>query len=236
MNFEIVPLYYWGGTLVSAERTVGDKVFVRILTSQPWCKADDTMWVYPDQLKEAGEHLVCPCILRLTRDELKYASEVGTRIMQLAISKKYKADKYGKQSASKRLADNVMGYTAELVVAKALGLDWQPEKEYSKNSPDVGKYIQVRYSYSDKNRLIVRPHDHDSHLFVFVTGKKDKFTIHGCIEGKKAKQEEWLASPNNRPPAYFIPKEKLHYIPVTERTKLYYEYGYTDYSLPGTSS
>lgn len=85
---------------------------------------------------------------------------------------------------------DVMGAIAELVVAKHLGVYWEPKNETYKD-PDVGTNWQVRWRDTEEGRvtreLIVREDDPDDHRYILVTGNNRHYKIHGWILGADAK-------------------------------------------------
>lgn len=74
--------------------------------------------------------------------------------------------------------------------------------------PDVGRF-QVRHTSLPDGKLIVRRNDPDQDIFVLVTGSAPEFEIVGGIRGQDAMKEEYRQSPNGRPPAWFVPQDKL---------------------------
>jgi len=212
----MVDLYYWGNTLVEVvgDRVENGTVLIRTLERKLWVDKWQVICVFVDHLAPAGPHIKCPVVVELCDGEIAWATEIGQQIMKDTISKGSSTKKYGKQPSNRRELDNIMGYLAELAVSKLLQLPWNPTMSYLKKSADIGRHYQIRYAHSSYRRLIVRPNDSNTDLFVFVTGNKHKLTVWGCIEGKKAKQVIYLDSPSNRPQAYFIPKENLTYLPA----------------------
>jgi hypothetical protein len=107
-------------------------------------------------------------------------------------------------------AIHVYGTWAEMVVAKALGCYWEPTVDTFK-SPDVGQNIQVRWAERPEHRLIVRPADDASHVYVLVSGFGPDFEVRGWMDGASAKREAYHTElGNGRPPVYAIPSEVLY--------------------------
>ena len=105
---------------------------------------------------------------------------------------------------------HIEGCLSEFAVAKYLNVFWSGKLGIY-TPGDVGS-IEVRSSQKYENSLIVRKGDLDQAKFVFLTGVNGSYLIHGWITGSEAKQDRYLRSPNNREPAYFVPKNKLQKI------------------------
>lgn len=103
---------------------------------------------------------------------------------------------------------HIQGAIGETAVAKYLNIYWGGLVNTFKVGGDVGKY-QVRTSKN--NYLLIRPNNKDDDIYIAV--KSINVTEHillGWMTGKEAKQEKWKKSPNNRPPAYFVPDSSLN--------------------------
>lgn len=145
--------------------------------------------------------------IRITLEWYEYsiAAEVGKLRTMTAIRHGIPS-KYG--ASSNAWTDDIEGAAAEMAVAKYLGVYWGGSMETFK-AADISEKIQVRQTKYESGRLIVRSEDRDDHVYVLVTGTIPNLTIHGWIEGSEAKQDIYLDSPNDRPPAYFIPQSQL---------------------------
>ena len=141
--------------------------------------------------------------------EYAMASDVG-RMRSLASIRQGLKHKYGMVTAG--WTEGIEGACGELAVAKVLGIYWDGSVNTFK-SPDVGD-LQVRTRSKDHYDLIVRPEDSSSEIFVLVTGTCPSYAVHGWIRGADAKQREFLKDYGNRPPAYFVPKNRLR--PIEE--------------------
>jgi len=79
-----------------------------------------------------------------------------------------------------------------------------------KSLADLVSDVEVRTRSKDYYDLLVRADDQDSKRFVLVIRKGPKsFEVIGWIKAKEAKQEQWIKTYGNRPPAYFVPKSAL---------------------------
>jgi len=74
---------------------------------------------------------------------------------------------------------------------------------------DVGSLVQIRSTIHENGCLIVRNDDDEYHYYVLVVGEIPRFGMAGWIKGVDAKRRRFVRSPNNRPPAYFVPQKEL---------------------------
>lgn len=131
------------------------------------------------------------------------------------------SEKYGMSGASEEEAKtlDIMAVGAEMLVAKTLNLYWHPDlKRQSREEPDVGRAVQVRWTPHDHGRLIFHDQDYDEQYYVLVTGSPlGKLRIRGYIKGEDCRREEWWTTPKpNRPKAYYVPQSALK--PIRERS------------------
>lgn len=112
---------------------------------------------------------------------------------------------------------DIMGSIAELVVAKHLGIYWEPKNETYKD-PDVGTCWQVRWRDTEDGRvqreLIVRDDDPDDHRYILVTGNNRTYYVHGWIAGREAKLGQ-QKNHGNYGAAWFVPADQLK--PLTKQ-------------------
>jgi hypothetical protein len=147
-------------------------------------------------------------IIELTKEEFAYAAQIG-RLRQEEALRKNLPDKYGFDGVG-GLAVHVEGAAGELAVAKALNITWDATVNTFKSLADLVSNIEVRTRSKDYYDLLVRSDDKDESLFVLVTRKSPRtFDVVGWIKAKDAKQEQWVKTHGNRPPAYFVPKTVL---------------------------
>ena len=143
-------------------------------------------------------------IIRLTPMELFTAAMIGVG-RQCKSQQDKRHDMHG-MKADMGFHYSIIGACGEAVVAKFLGYFWLGSIDTFK-APDVGAY-QVRTSTRDY--LIIRKGDRDEEIFIGVRKLNDlQYDILGWIIGACGKQNEFLQSPADRPPAWFVPKERL---------------------------
>lgn len=98
-----------------------------------------------------------------------------------------------------RVAEYAESITAELCVARYLGLDFDVEASQGKRYADVGKGIEVRWTKYVGGSLIVYPNDRDTDVAVLVVGKSPDYYIAGWIpvsfarraRFKNPRQDSW---------------------------------------------
>lgn len=103
--------------------------------------------------------------------------------------------------------EDIEGACAEQAVAKVLNRYWGGGIGTYK-AGDVGP-LQVRWTASHNNSLIIRDQDDDMAVYILVTGLCPFYQVQGWIKGIDAKQDIYLRGPNDRPPAYFVPASAL---------------------------
>ena len=111
------------------------------------------------------------------------------------LMRRFKAIERGAQNNSSYkqadpLSTDVHGAIAEALVAKTLGLYWNPAT-YDRSRADVGFDIEVRSTPNPNGKLAVRPADKDSRKFYLVVGLYPDIKIVGWIYGKEAKQDKY---------------------------------------------
>ncbi len=150
--------------------------------------------------------------MEITLDWHEYAmaSEIG-RLRRITALSRNSQNAHG--GVNLGWTEDIEGAAAELCVAKGLNMYWNGGIDTFKD-PDLGINIQVRWTPSHSNSLIVRPADSDEDYYILVTGQIPTMKVHGYVQGKYAKDEYWLRAPNGRPPAYFVAKDYLR--PIEE--------------------
>jgi len=107
--------------------------------------------------------------------------------------------------------NNALGAVAEFAVAKALGVYWTGM--FTKNV-DVGADLEVRYTESNGNSLIVHDSDPDDRIFILVTGLLPELWLQGWMRGEKAKSKSYWRkmqrADGSDSSAYFVPQENLN--------------------------
>lgn len=151
----------------------------------------------------------------LTEAELNMAAGVGVARHMQAL-RENRPDRYGARRDD-GWTIHIEGAAGELAVAKAMGRYWHAPVGTFRRGGDVGP-IQVRTRSDPTYQLLIRPGDRDSDVFVLVTGIAPNFTVHGWIRARDAKRPEWLHPHGGRPPAYFVPQDALHPLPVETQT------------------
>lgn len=148
----------------------------------------------------------------LTWHELHRGADVGV-LRNLTAWRNGMRSTYGEHPTDGRWERHVNGAIGEQVIAKALGLYWQPNIGGRDVEGDVGRW-QVRTSA--RRGLIIREGDLDEAPFVLVVGTPPRFTIVGWLYGYEARQLGREQDYNNgRPPCIEVDRELLH--PWVER-------------------
>jgi len=110
---------------------------------------------------------------------------------------------------------HIEGAAGEFAAAKALGVFWSPTVN-SYKSADIAPNIQVRTRSKSDYDLIIREDDNPDHAYVLVVGQSPEFEVIGWIWGRDGKRPEWIKTYGGRPPAWFVPQDKLR--PLSELT------------------
>ena len=95
--------------------------------------------------------------------------------------------------------------TAELIVARYFGLDYDARQNNGKHHADVGQGLEIKWTKYESGHLIIYPNDRDSDVAVMVVGKSPTYRIAGWIPvqfAKRAKykhrsQESWWIEQHN---------------------------------------
>jgi len=108
---------------------------------------------------------------------------------------------------------HTQGAMGEICVAKVM--DRYPKFSVDTfKAADISENVQVRTSLRHEARLRILPNDNPEHYYVLVTGTGPVYCVRGWIKGSEGRQEEYISAPNNRPPAYFVPQDKLYPISI----------------------
>lgn len=133
---------------------------------------------------------------------------IGGCCRQVNAIRTGRRDTYGPTDRASAWGVHIEGAAGEIAVARRTGLYWSGRRQWA--PADIGVNLQARTT-SPGNRLIVRARDSDDAVFVFVTGQIPRFTIHGWIVGRDAKDPAYLADPTGDGyRAYFVPADRLH--------------------------
>lgn len=143
----------------------------------------------------------------LTHDELAHATRVGEQRTEYALSRRWRGG--AGQPRWKVREHNVLGACGECAASKGTGLPWEPVAGLQRGAADVGPY-EVRTRPADGYwKLIIRPPVEPDALFLLVV----QWTPHDYELGGWCCGADALAipleSPNDRPPAHWVPYENL---------------------------
>ncbi len=81
--------------------------------------------------------------------------------------------------------------TAELIVARYFGLDYDARQNNGKRHADVGQGLEVKWTKYESGHLIIYPNDRDSDVAIMVVGKSPSFRIAGWIPVQFAKRAKY---------------------------------------------
>ena len=146
-----------------------------------------------------------PIQINLSPAEIQMAAFVGIQRTVQCIQGTGVNHRYGAKD-TEAWQRSIEGALGECALAKHLDHFW------SKGTPgatDVGPH-DVRATHHANGKLIVHPGDDDNRRYYLVTGILGKYTIHGFMYGKDAKQQKYWADPQNTGRwAYFVPQSDL---------------------------
>lgn len=152
--------------------------------------------------------------IRLTSNDIRWATQVGQVRWRRAVNKGSKA-----RFAGAKEAHHLMGAAGELAFCRALSLPWPASIDsYSdEGKPDVYPNWEVRTAPRMRGVKVV-PTDPDSRLVVWVVGdvpaKDPVYTVMGYIRAGGAKRHaEWFEDPGGRDRAFWkVPEARM--IPI----------------------
>lgn len=131
---------------------------------------------------------------------------------QSGILRQIEALKHGRRPRYGQPLDdwgvNIEGCAAEMAVAKAYGLYWEPVARRPEDLAGDVSTLQIRSTWRENGRLIIHEHDPDDAPFILVTGKVPAFTIRGWIYGRDGKAVEFWDEGDGRA-AYFVQQSAL---------------------------
>lgn len=166
--------------------------------------------------------------VRLTDSELDSATQFALEFWDIHNrSTGMNHDANIQMSLRKQFSKCMMGFRAELAVAKFLGLEWKPKLHPVRNSADLGEDIQIRAISNANQEMIIRKADQKfgrmHHRYILVHAHKNPkvYTIIGWTFGINvlSKKEYWTNKGNGRPFAWFIPQEDLYGMGMWDKSK-----------------
>lgn len=147
----------------------------------------------------------------VSKDELDGAVAHGKELHRLAIEAG-RPDRHGLKNSTDEI--HVLGAIGEMVVAKFLGVAWEPTQDFNERGKgDVtndGRY-EVRCTRRRNGRLIVRDNDHDDRPYILVTHHDDyTFAIRGWMLGRDAKKFPKIELVPGRAPQHVVLQSELN--------------------------
>lgn len=154
-------------------------------------------------------------IVDLAWSEVALAASVGLH-RNLRALQDARAPRYGAPDGEESWSLHIAGAIGEYVVAKVLGVHWNPSvgiRGRSDVGADDGPPVQVRTTGYRDGHLIVNEPDDDDDPFILVvdlcsTGSA-RFDVVGYIYGDEAKRDEWRREIEGRGAKYFVPQSAL---------------------------
>jgi len=157
-----------------------------------------------------------PRTVILSHPEIYIAAQVG--IMRNVASCQRDLPPVGRSAEAHNDAQwsmDINGAHAELAVAKAYNVYWNPSVRIGK-ATDVGR-VQVRSTSRANGRLIKRPNDSDDDIFLLVHCKRPKFQLIGWLYGREAKVERFYKpADQSGGEAWWVDADSLHKGPLPE--------------------
>jgi hypothetical protein len=127
-----------------------------------------------------------------------YEAEQANRKMSSSFSKTEKDP----------MASHVQGAVGEIVVAKALGMYFNPTVNSFK-AADLSHDIQVRLRIRHDADMGHNDNDNPDHLYVLVTGRGPEYCVHGWEQGKNIRRQEFRQSYSALGSLWFVPQRAL---------------------------
>jgi hypothetical protein len=144
-------------------------------------------------------------LVRLSEAEVEAARMLGRKRHECSLNRKSTRGLMGEDS----LDLHTVGAIGEFAVAKALNL-YQGFTVNNFDGPDIEPDIQVRTTRLKGGRLIMTERDEPFQKYVLVVGEEPELDVVGWVWGFEGQEKKWLTDPkNNRPPAYFVPRDAL---------------------------
>lgn len=139
--------------------------------------------------------------------ELEAAAIVGVQRQARAIAM-VRTPRFPFKNDSEPWGFHVCGALAEMAVAKYFGVFWNHGVDTFQRIGDVGG-IEVRWTAFDPVRLKIKENDNDNSPVVCCSSKRAVVRLHGWALPKNVRRPEWLSSPREGKPAFFVPLDYL---------------------------
>ena len=107
------------------------------------------------------------------------------------------------------LGREVLAASAEMLVAKSLGVFYDSSVGTFHDQPDVGEW-EVRATHLEDGCLILRDNDADDRKYVLVVGRSPGTRIAGWCTGAEGKQVWNERDPHGDRRAWFVKQRDLH--------------------------
>src|SRR6187431_1376259 len=155
-----------------------------------------------------------PVVLRPR--EVQLARFVAKIRNDAGIAAKADNGKHGNDLDS--LERHIQGCLGEMACAKGLDRYWFGAGTTWEDDQDLG-VEQVRMTPHHDGRLIIRPDDVakptiDHPWVLVVQHDLVRYDLCGWIIGRHGVRKEYESTPNDRPPAYFVPQDVFNAFPV----------------------
>jgi hypothetical protein len=148
-------------------------------------------------------------LIALSPEEYLWAVQGATIRLAQNYKNKLKSTNNANESVPEGLAWHVLGFAAELALAKYLGVF--PSGAFAFGAADVGRDWEAKGTDRPDGRLILqRGRTNPEHRYVLLTGDGVTFMIRGWILGADALARPTTDAANNGRPAIWIPQNELH--------------------------
>lgn len=157
--------------------------------------------------------------VELTAEEIEYAAETGLSLRKHCFKNKGRDRKPLNKNKKDELA-TIEGAIGEYAVAKAFGIEWDPQfftkekfLDKSKRNPDVGA-VEVRTSFLPFSDLKIQKSDNPDLKFILVLGHElPKVHIVGWAFARDAQKQKFWKDMTTFPkfphPCFLFPRSKL---------------------------
>lgn len=155
-----------------------------------------------------------PKTIKLTHPEIYIASDIGV-IRNVASHQRElpRGNRDAEANNDHQWETDINGALAEIAVAKAYGVYWNPSVNVGK-AADVG-IIQVRSNTRKNGHLIIRKSDKDDEPFMLVICQNPEFHLVGWMYAKDAKVPEFYRPANKfGVEAWWVDQDRLHKEPL----------------------